>query len=243
VSAAGWIDQDHLLIASEVGLLRFNIETGEQQLVCQVEAEMTTNRSNDGRADPWGGFWFGTMGKRAEPGAGRFYRYYQGEVRELVRDISITNSLCFSPSRRYVYYADTVKATVWRQALSDSDGWPIGTPEVFLDLRELGLNPDGAVCDNNGNIWIAFWGANKVCGFNSSAEAIGEYLFPASQVSCPAFGGANYQHLYVTSAAEGLTSAQIVHEHAGQTFVITANQQGQPEPQVNLHPLPRQLSD
>ncbi|MEP6333662.1 MAG: SMP-30/gluconolactonase/LRE family protein, partial [Anderseniella sp.] len=74
VSAAGWVDRDTLLIASETGLFRFDIETGRQCLVQTLEADNAATRSNDGRADPWGGFWIGTMGKNAEPKAGAIYR-------------------------------------------------------------------------------------------------------------------------------------------------------------------------
>ena len=83
VSAAGWVDHDTLLIASETGLWRFSLTTGRKDLVVALEADNPITRSNDGRADPWGGFWIGTMGKRAEPGAGAIYRFWQGALRRL----------------------------------------------------------------------------------------------------------------------------------------------------------------
>ena len=67
VSAAGWVDHDTLVIASAKGLHRFDITTGEQSLLCGLEADNAGTRSNDGRADPQGGFWIGTMGLNAEP--------------------------------------------------------------------------------------------------------------------------------------------------------------------------------
>ena len=70
VSAAGWTDDTHLMIASETRLFRFDVETGASEDICGLEADNPDTRSNDGRADPWGGFWIGTMGKAAEPGAG-----------------------------------------------------------------------------------------------------------------------------------------------------------------------------
>ena len=67
VSAAGWIDRDRLLIASETALFSFDLGTGRHETVCPLEADEPRTRSNDGRADPWGGFWIGTMGKAADP--------------------------------------------------------------------------------------------------------------------------------------------------------------------------------
>ncbi len=78
VSAAGWVDRDRLLIASEVALSLFDLATGQATPVVSLEADTPATRSNDGRADPQGGFWIGTMGKRAEPGAGAIYRFYRG---------------------------------------------------------------------------------------------------------------------------------------------------------------------
>ncbi|MBT5679357.1 MAG: SMP-30/gluconolactonase/LRE family protein, partial [Marinovum sp.] len=115
VSAAGWIDHDRLLIASETRLFSFNLVTQVQQTVVALEAKDLRTRSNDGRADPWGGFWIGTMGKQAEAGLGVIYRYYQGMLRPLYRAISISNAICFSPNRKYAYFADTATQTILRQ--------------------------------------------------------------------------------------------------------------------------------
>jgi sugar lactone lactonase YvrE len=77
VSAAGWVDRDMLLIAGERDLFLFDVETEEIQTLVELEADNRTTRSNDGRADPQGGFWIGTMGKKAEPGAGAIWRYHK----------------------------------------------------------------------------------------------------------------------------------------------------------------------
>ena len=65
VSACGWIDRDHLLIASETALLRFDLRTGAHQKLVALEPDRAGNRANDGRADPQGGFWIGTMSRSA----------------------------------------------------------------------------------------------------------------------------------------------------------------------------------
>ena len=82
VSAAGWVDRDTLLIASETALFRFNLTAHDRENMIALEEHNPTTRSNDGRADPYGGFWIGTMGKASEPGAGAIYRYYRGALRK-----------------------------------------------------------------------------------------------------------------------------------------------------------------
>ena len=86
-SAADWIDRDRLLVATETGLPVLSLEDGSLTEVAKVEADNPATRSNDGRADRQGGFWFGTMGKKGEPELGGLYRFYRGEVHKLVDPI------------------------------------------------------------------------------------------------------------------------------------------------------------
>ena len=234
VSAAGWINTEELLIASETELLRFNLETGSKQHLIALEADNPVTRSNDGRADPWGGFWIGTMGKQAEPGAGAIYRFYRGELRLLVSGISISNAICFSPDRRFAFYTDTPTRQVMRVALDAESGWPRSGAEIFLDLNHAGLNPDGAVFDDQGNIWIACWGDSSVHSFSPEGRHLRRIVFPAKQISCPAFGGADLSQLYATSAAQGVTQANVEPSRAGNTFIVTTGFTGVAEPAVNL---------
>lgn len=231
VSAAGWVDDDRLLIASDADLSVFDLCDDTSQYVTALEAENASTRSNDGRADPQGGFWIGTMGHNAEPGAGALYRYYRGEVRRLRKNVSIPNATCFSPDGKHAYFADTAKNTVWRYAL-DADGWPDGTPDVYLDHREEGLNPDGAVVDAHGNFWCAQWGASRVACYSPAGILIDEITLPVPQPTCPVFGDG---HLYVTTALQGLPdAAQDAAPLSGQTLRIATSVQGQLEHQVIL---------
>ncbi len=235
VSATGWIDRERLLMASETGLYIFTIETGTSELLVKLEAETRATRSNDGRADPWGGFWIGTMGKNAEPGLGAIYRYYQGALTKLYVNVTIPNAICFSPDRRFAYYTDTARKQVMRQALRPSDGMPDDFAELWLDLRDEGLNPDGAVVDSDGRMWLAQWGAGRVACYDADAQLIETVEFPARHTSCPAFGGPNLQTLYCTSAAIGVSKAQREAEPTnGMTFAVKVNATGQKEHQVIL---------
>ena len=228
VSAAGWVDADTLLIASARALFRFDLGSGAQDEICPLEADNPVTRSNDGRADPLGGFWIGTMGINAEPGAGAIYRYYRGELRQLFGDISVSNAICFAPDGKTAYFADTRQMQIMRVAL-DGDGWPDGAPEVHIDLTAEEFKPDGAVVDAAGNLWNAQWGAGRIAGYAADGTFIDSYALPAAQTTCPAFGGEALTTLYCTSAAVGVAGA--AH---GKTYAILTPHQGQAEHQVIL---------
>lgn len=234
VSAAGWIDHDRLLIASESSLFTFDIETGAAEEVVPLEAEVMETRSNDGRADPWGGFWISTMGKHAEPNLGAIYRLYQGQLRRIVSGLTIPNAICFAPDRSLAYYADTPTKQVMAQPLGH-DGWPEGAPHVLIDLSEDGLNPDGAVTDAEGNLWVAEWGIGRVAQFSPRGTFVKDVEVGAKQSTCPAFGGPGLSTLFVTTAREGMDAVALAADPlSGQVFSFELGVTGRAEPRVVL---------
>ncbi|MFC0665810.1 SMP-30/gluconolactonase/LRE family protein [Azotobacter chroococcum] len=232
VSAAGWVDSSTLLIAGERALFTFDIETGKQCQVIPLETDNPLTRSNDGRADPWGGFWIGTMGKQAQYKAGAIYRYFKGELRPLFPSITIPNAICFSPDRRYGYFADTAEGMIWRQPLAEHDGWPVGEPELFINCRDLGYNPDGATVDNFGHLWNATWGAGIIVRYTPNGMLESILDCPAKNMTCVAFGGESLTTLFATSAQQ--EPSDPASRHAGSTFSFELGIQGLPEYQVIL---------
>lgn len=235
VSAGGWIDHDRLLIAGPKGLFVWHLETGAREMLVEIEPDRAETRSNDGKADPWGGFWLGTMGREEGEGRGAFYRWHDGELRHLMGPLTITNSLAFAPDRSVAYLSDTPQRKVWRWALHPDTGWPVDEPELHLDLGDAGLNPDGATCDAEGTLWVACWGASRVVGFRPDGSQVGQIDCAASQTSCPAFGGADLKTLYITSARKGTPSDSPADESgAGMTFVARMGVAGTQLHQVRL---------
>lgn len=234
VSAAGWVTKDVLLIAGERDLFLFDIETEETETVVELESDNRATRSNDGRADPRGGFWIGTMGKKAEKNAGAIYRFYKGELRRLFKGITISNAICFAHDGGTAFFTDTATGRVMRVAL-DSAGWPKGLPELYLDYAGKTGGPDGAVIDSNGLFWIAEWGAARVAAYAPDGQFLRAVEFDAPHTSCPAFGGKDMQTLFCTTALEGLSVAQrAANPNSGMVFAAAGVARGQYEYQVMI---------
>lgn len=229
-SAAAWVDHETLLVATETDLCRFDLTSERLEPVAPLEADNPATRSNDGRADPQGGFWIGTMGKQVEDGQGAIYRFYKGDVRKLVDGITISNAICFSPDGAQAYYADTAPGIIWRQTL-DAHGWPLGRPEVFID-HGPGAGPDGAIVDAAGRLWNAHWGHFKVSVYDPSGALMEDHRLPCRQPSCPAFGGPDLNQLFVTSAQVGLGDGAAQAD--GLTYVLPTSAKGQREHRVIL---------
>ena len=230
ISAAGWVSETNLLVASETRLLLIDLETDRREDVVGLEADEPRTRSNDGRADPWGGFWIGTMGKKAEPGLGAIYRFHDGALRRLFHPITVSNAICFAPDRSCAYFADTPTGAIRRTALDDH-GWPTGEVEDWLDLRDAPGRPDGAVTDADGNVWNAQWGGARVACYAPGGELLREVSFAAAHTTCPAFGGSDMATLFCTSAREGRPQPE---PDDGKTFAAEGVAKGLPEPRVIL---------
>ncbi len=228
-SAAGWVDRDRLFIASETQFFTLDLTKGAQDHVCALNDDRSL-RSNDGRADRQGGFWIGTMSKDKQPRAGAIWRFYRGELRKLFPGLSIPNAICFAPDGKSACFTDTPTGQVMRVAL-DAQGWPVGDPECWLDLRAEGLNPDGAVFDAEGNFWVAQWGAGRVAAYAPDGDFLRAVEFPAPHTSCPAFGGVDLSDLYCTTAREGRDPPGPLD---GATFCAPGIARGLPEPRVVL---------
>ena len=200
VSAAGWVDDTHVLMATESRLLRFNVENGDQEDILPLEADDPETRSNDGRADPYGGFWIGTMPKHERTPTGKFYRFYKGQITPLFDGITIPNAICFTPDKKQAYFVDTIDNQMKRVSL-DEEGWPVGEPEVWLDLAGQPFGADGAVIDADGNIWNAQWDGWRVACYSPDGTLLRDIPINAAHTSCPAFGGPDLTTLYCTTAA------------------------------------------
>lgn len=229
------IDADRQLIVTETGLCLRQIKTGRVELISALEADNPVTRSNDGRVHACGALWIGTMGKMAEAGAGAIYHVARGQVTLLFPEISIPNAICFSPNGTAAYFADTAAAKLMRVEIDPDTALPTGDPKVFVDHSggEGGL--DGAICDRDGVVWNARWGAGSVDAYSPEGKAIMSLSLPASQASCPAFVGPNAERLLVTSARQGLTADQLATDpEAGQTFILDHPVRGRFEPDYIL---------
>jgi sugar lactone lactonase YvrE len=233
-SAAAWVSEDVLLIAGERDLFLYDLETEEVEPLCDLEADKPGNRSNDGRADRHGGFWIGTMAKTGDPtGRGAIYRYYRGELRLLYPGASIPNAMCFAADGSFAHFAGTHQEQVLKVAL-DQDGWPVGTPQVVVDLRGK-AEPDGAVLDADGVLWLAEWGAGRVAAYAPDGRFLRAVTFDAPHTSCPAFGGPDLSTLYCTTALQGMSpAARAAHPDAGKTFAAPGVARGLAEPRILL---------
>lgn len=233
-SALAVIDAERQLVVSDQGLFIRAVSDGKLTPFVTLE-DKAVNRSNDGRVHPSGALWASTMGRSAEKHSGAIYHVAGDRVTKLFSDITIPNSICFSPDGGTGYFTDTDLNRLMRVALDPKTGLPTGTPEMISDESGTTGGVDGSVCDADGLIWNARWGANAVDVYKPDGTRIARHLVPASQASCPAFIGEKADRLLVTSAfADMDAAARLADPRAGQTFELGIAVKGRFEPKFAL---------
>lgn len=234
VSLAAPIAGGGLLLVGEDRLSRFDPINGNTEKFCDFEADNPLTRSNDARVDRHGSLWLSSMGKGAEKGAGSLYRLHRGELTLLRSGLTIPNAICFSEGGEFAWFTDTITGVVMRWAL-DSEGWPIGEPQPWADFSSSMGNPDGAVVDSQGCLWLALWGAGHVVRLDQKAQVIGRVELPVSQPSCPVFAGPDLSTLCITTAQEGLSAAEHAQQPtAGSLYTLRTGIQGLAERPLRL---------
>jgi sugar lactone lactonase YvrE len=200
---------------------------------CDPEPDKKDNRLNDGRCDSDGRFWVGSMNdlKRIQGQYdGNLYCYHpDGECVSLNLPVGVVNGLAFSPDERYMYFADTMRETVWRFDYDKNQG-KIRNQQVFLNLKNLYGKPDGACVDADGCYWLAHIYGWKVARYTPEGKLDREIQLPFPKPSMCAFGGAKLDTLFITSISTKPDSENGDNKYSGGLFAVNPGVSGIPEP-------------
>jgi len=196
-------NSDDFLLAMQYGFAFFNSKTNEIKPITNPEQNKPLNRFNDGKCDPVGRLWTGTMAidPSVEKATGALYRLDTNlALTKQLSDIFISNGLGWTNAGDKLFYIDTLQFKIMSFDYDISTG-NISNQQDFLTFdKELA---DGLCIDENDNIWVAFYLGGKVVCFDSKTGKILEKIeVPALCTTSCCFGGENLDTLYITSAAK-----------------------------------------
>lgn len=183
-----------------------------------LERDRPQNRLNDGKTDPWGRFWVGSMRVDEDAAEGRLWCVLpNGHAKPVREGIVCSNGTAFDRERSRMYFADSVTGQI---EVSDFDATrELGAWRPFVKAGKGA--PDGSCIDADGHLWNAEWGGHRLCRYapDGSLERVLE--MPISRPSCCTFGGASYRTLFVTSAQHGMSDEEKRQDpNAGALFSI-----------------------
>jgi sugar lactone lactonase YvrE len=198
-----------LLLAMRDGLFRFAIDTGRREAVAPPPYDPATQRFNDGKADPQGRFWVGTIDDRREPLAA-LYCLVDDAFERRADGVAASNGLAWSPDGRTQYWADTKEHRVLAMDVDAADG-ALSRQRVIAQfpkkpadgsLAGYGGRPDGAAVDAEGAYWVAMFEGQRLLRLAADGRVLQEVPLPVRCATMPCFGGDDLRTLYVTTARE-----------------------------------------
>jgi sugar lactone lactonase YvrE len=218
-SAAVRADGRGLVLALRDGFGLLDERSGDLDLVAPVENDKPSNRMNDGKCDPRGRFWAGTMGLNESRGAGALYRLDPDlSVHHILGEVSVSNGMDWTADGRQMYYIDS--ATRGVDVLDfDMHSGSLGERHRLISLQPGEGAPDGMTLDEEGALWVAVHGSGTVRRYTPDGVLDRVLRVPVSMVTSCAFGGPDLSDLYVTTMQYGMaTEAKRAQPLAGGLF-------------------------
>ena len=202
------------------------------EFLVEIEADDPGTRMNDGKCDPAGRLWAGTMDFGSGPGSGSLYRVNADwTVTKVLDGVSCSNGLGWSLDGRLMYYIDSGTNCV---DVMDYDlvAGNVSDRRHFVRIADSEGTPDGMTVDSEGFLWVAIWGGSAVRRYAPDGTLERVVTLPASQTSSCEFGGSELADLYITSAYYELSLDQLALDpHAGALFRLKPDVIGRPSTQ------------
>ncbi|MEK9772713.1 MAG: SMP-30/gluconolactonase/LRE family protein [Opitutae bacterium] len=211
---------DDLLCAGDSGIYRFDPSNNQKTNLADPEAnKRPENRFNDGKCDPSGRFWGGTISTVKKVGDANLYQLdTSGNLTLQVSGVTNSNGICWNASKTEMYYIDTPTQKIITYEFDDETG-NLGDSQVavnFTQLKEEG-SPDGMTIDQEGMLWVAMCHGGSILRLDpQSGELLQKVELPCIETTACAFGGKNLDRLFVTTGKH----KTLIEEDAGKVFVI-----------------------
>ena len=216
------------LLARRDSIARLDWSSGKITTLAVLPNPDPRLRFNDGKCDPRGRFFAGTMHRDVAPERAAFYRFADGKLEQQFGGVTISNGLDWSPDATRMYYTDTMTGRVDVFDYDVATGAMSGRRPLAKVSPDHGW-PDGLCCDANGNLWLALWDGGAVeCFDGRTGKSLERIPIPARRVSSCCFGGENFDQLFITTAWEDLDkAARDAEPLAGGIFAVEPGVHGQ----------------
>lgn len=228
IGAISITTEGSLLMAMESGIALFSLQTKELKYLNVLKNTDAKMRFNDGKCDPNGNFWIGTMHKEFLPGSGNLYkldRFLKSSLQ--IANTTISNGMAWSCNGAKYYYIDSPTFEV---AVYDFDSVrnEITNRKTLFKIPPSYGSPDGMTIDDEGMLWIAHWGGACVRRWNPlDGKVIQEIAVDAPHVTSCCFGGKDFNMLYITTARSGLGEDELKSAPlSGGLFCVKTNATG-----------------
>ena len=212
---------EDFIYAGDTGFVRFNPATGDKTPMADPEAALRgSNRFNDGKCDPAGRFWAGSISLAKASGSANLYSLdTTGEISLQLPKLTNSNGICWSADAKTLYHIDTPTKSIQAYDFNLASA-KLSNRRTVVDTAAQGFasSPDGMTIDCDGNLWVAFCHGGSVACFNPNQDGkvLQSVQLPCLETTACAFGGPKLDRLFVTTGIHKSTQ----EADAGRVFVI-----------------------
>ncbi|WP_430412112.1 SMP-30/gluconolactonase/LRE family protein [Kordia sp.] len=221
-------NKDEALIALVDGIYTMNLNTGQTKVFADMKEALTGCRLNDGKCDPAGRFWVGSMNWQQEKGKATLFSVQNdGSVTTKIDSVTISNGIVWTKDKKTMYYIDTPTSQIKAYDYDNATG-NISNERVAVEVAsDLGF-PDGMTIDEEDMLWVGMWNGNAVIRFNpTTGKMLQKIEVPAHNITSCAFGGDNLETLFITSAKLDMTDEELKkYPLAGSVFKVNTGIKG-----------------
>ena len=218
----------NLILGLDRKLARFDLESEELSWLCEVESDFPLHRFNDGKVDPNGRIWIGTLSTLFTEGAGSLYKVDKNLKPEKQLDqLTISNGMAWTEDNRTFYFIDTPTRQI-KAFHFELESGKIEFERVAVEIPEYLGFPDGMCIDREGMLWVAHYGGSGVYRWNPiNGELLEKIELPVPNVTSCCFGGDNMDTLLITTAQENMTSEELKKfPLSGDVFLVKTGSRG-----------------
>jgi sugar lactone lactonase YvrE len=223
-------EQDNIILGVQGGLAAFNLNSGSLTWLINIEKEFPDHRCNDGKCDPDGRLWVGTMDKDCKEGEGSFYCIDEDlRLHKKLDKLSIPNGLAWSLDNKRLYHTDSPSHEI-KSYFFETNAGDISLEKTVVKIPDEMGQPDGMTIDEEGMLWIAHWGGSGIYRWNpENGKLLDKVEVPAQQVTSCVFGGEELDHLVITTASTGLSEEDLKkYPLSGSIFITKPGVKGIP---------------
>ncbi|RZK53490.1 MAG: SMP-30/gluconolactonase/LRE family protein [Pedobacter sp.] len=223
------INMQKVLVALEDGIATVDIEEGTLEYQRNTNIHLAHNsRFNDGKCDPVGRFWVGTLSMSGIERVSSLYCMDQEfSLTTKIEGVSISNGIAWDAKRCVMYYIDTPTGTIVEYDYDEKIGAISNSREVIKIDSQMGF-PDGMTIDEEGMLWVALWDGFGVIRIDPKSGSIVEKIdVQAPKVTSCAFGGQDFTTLFITTARVEMSDEELEkYPLSGSIFSIETGVKG-----------------
>ena len=203
-----------------------NLKTKKTLNSIIIEKDKPLNRLNDGKTDPEGRLWFGSMDnlERNIQNGSLYCLDKKLKLNKVDEKYIITNGPAFINEKNF-YHTDSRLKNIYKIKVNSK--LKLIKKKIFLKFNKKIGSPDGMTIDNKNNLWVCHYGGACITVYNSRGKKIHKIDLPAKNITNCSFGGVNNSELFITSAIKGLKKSDIKkYNLSGSLFKVKTNCKG-----------------